>query len=140
MLSVLTFCMQGKIENPQDYVSTILSVCHEGVAPPITQVHCRRVVQNLPFKGVDLTEMKSQLRTFNPSKANASIEGKLKGLLTVARVYTCMGCVSTIVVAKRQDMPAIQQVLMEWAKPIMAAQQLKQQVLMQYRQSLFGGQ
>lgn len=130
---------KGRIENTQEYVSTILSVLHEGSAPPITQVHCKRIVQALPFKGIQVTaEMKKQLKTFDPAKCNSAIEGRLKGLLQVARIFSSMGCVCTVVVAKKKDMPAVKEALVDWAKPIMAAQQLKAQILAQWRSEFFG--
>ena len=49
-----------------------------------------------------------------------------------------MGCVSTLCVAKKADMQKINDILVEWAKPIIAVQQLKAQVGMQWRTKLEG--
>lgn len=49
-----------------------------------------------------------------------------------------MGCVSTLCVAKKSDLQKINNILVDWAKPIIAAQQLKAQVGMQWRAKLEG--
>lgn len=51
-------------------------------------------------------------------------------------VHEQMGCISTLCLAKRSDMQTINDVLMTWAKPILAAQQLKTQVGLQWRINL----
>ena len=133
--------LKGKLENPKGYVQNILAILHDGGAPPITALHSQRILEASPFQGISLTEeQKQKLRTFDPAKANASIEGKLKGLMQVARICTCMGCVTTLVVAKKQDLPAIKESLVAWAKPIVAAQQLKANLAAEWRFELFGGQ
>ena len=70
------------------------------------------------------------------SQVNDSIRGKLKGLIAVARISTQMGCVTTTCLAKKTDMPKIGDILMTWAKPIVAAQQMKAQAGLQWRTQL----
>lgn len=72
------------------------------------------------------------------SQVNACIEGKLKGLLQVARISTHMGCVTTVCLAKKDNMPKILDALMQWAKPIVAAQQMKAQLGLEWRANLEG--
>jgi hypothetical protein len=63
-------------------------------------------------------------------------QGKLKGLINVARISTQMGCLTTLCVVKNTDLPAVNEVLVSWAKPIIAAQQLKAHVGMEWRMQL----
>jgi hypothetical protein len=47
-----------------------------------------------------------------------------------------MGCVTTTCLAKKTDMPKIGDILTTWAKPIVAAQQMKAQAGLQWRTQL----
>ena len=79
---------------------------------------------------------KDKIKTFDVEKVNASVEGKLKGLIKVARISTQMGCLTTLCVAKISDMPAINNVLVGWAKPIIATQQFKAHLGLEWRMQL----
>lgn len=76
---------------------------------------------------------KDRIKTFDVNQVNACVTGKLKGLIKVARISTQMGCLTTLCVAKEKDMPTINNVLVSWAKPIIAAQQLKAHLGMEWR-------
>jgi hypothetical protein len=134
-LFLLRFWPQDKIEDPSEYVKTILSVLRDGEDPPITAVHSKRILKESPFsspaeiKGVK--DLLNQMKTFDPERSNRAL--KLKGLLKVARISSVMGCVTTLVLCRKKDLPALQDTLVEWAKPIMAAQQLKVQLASRWR-------
>jgi hypothetical protein len=124
------------VHSAQEYVNLIIDVLHEGKPPPITHVHADRILDIPPFPGMKMPN--KQIKTFDAARVNASIDGKLKGLVRVARISTQMGCVTTLCLAKKSDMPKIAEILMTWAKPIIAAQQLKAQVGLQCRMELEG--
>lgn len=69
-------------------------------------------------------------------QVNANIQGKLKGLVHVARISTQMGCVTTVCLVKKTDMPKVCGILTDWAKPIIAAQQMKAQAGLVWRTKL----
>lgn len=119
-----------------EYVSTILGVLHEGAAPSITAVHAKRMLTVPPYTGMDMSKFRP--KTFDHNKVNSAMQGKLKGLIRVARISTQMGCITTVCVAKKQDLPRICEVLTDWAKPIMAAQSMKAQVGMKWRERVEG--
>lgn len=120
----------------QEYVQNILSVLHEGVAPPITQVHADRILTKPCFKGMDMEKEKHRIKTFDAKAVNQSIQGKLKGLVKVARISTQMGCLTTLCVVNNKDLQAVNDILVTWAKPIVAAQQLKGSLGMEWRMKL----
>ena len=122
----------------KEYVSSILSVLHDGAAPSITEVHAKRVLRVPPYTGMDMSSLGKMLKTFDHRKANAAIEGRLKGLVRVARISTQMGCITTMCIAKKTDLQQICEVLTAWAKPIVAAQQMKAQIGLQWRAKLEG--
>ena len=121
----------------KDFVKTILGVLHEGMEPPVTHLHAKRILEVPPYKGMDASTMKD-VKTFDAAKLNASIKGSLKGLIKVARISTQMGCLTTLCVVKVTDLPKLNNVLVSWAKPIVAAQQLKAHVGLQWRMKLEG--
>ena len=152
------------VRSVKEYVSSILSVLHDGDAPGITEVHAKRIPTVPPYVGMDMAGLK--LKTFDHNKVffifwgrrtaschalsaqnltlckkkvNEGIRGKLKGLIRVARISSQMGCVTTTCIARKSDLPKICDVLMNWAKPIVAAQQMKAQAGLQWRTRLESG-
>ena len=138
----MLFIFQGRIEDPSEYVKTIIDVLHDGVPPPITAIHCKRILSECPFSshspipGVE--ELLKQMKTFDPDRANNALK-PLNGLLRVARISSAMGCITTLAVCKKKDLPILQNSLVEWAKPIVAAQQLKSQLASQWRAQYLDG-
>ena len=53
-----------------EYVSSILSVLHEGDAPGITEVHAKRILTVPPYLGMDMAGLK--LKTFDHVKVTFS--------------------------------------------------------------------
>ena len=74
------------------FVETILSVLHDGAPPPITKLHAKRILDVPVFTGMNGIEMSKQLKTFDANKVNSCIQGKLKGLIRVARISTQVMC------------------------------------------------
>lgn len=72
-------------------------------------------------------------------QVNASTEGKLKDLVGVARISTQMGCVTAACLVKKKDMQKVSDILTNWAKPIIAAQQMKAQAGVAWRTKLETG-
>ena len=83
-----------KLKNPAEYVQNILSVLHDGAAPPITELHSQRILQVSPFSGIELSEsQKKQLKTFDPARANSCIQVDLS--LLHSDFYDCLFSVLT---------------------------------------------
>jgi hypothetical protein len=66
----------GHHPHTHEFVHTILSVLHDGEAPPITEVHSKRILTVPCFKGMDMEKQRHKLKTFDAVQVNESIKAR----------------------------------------------------------------
>jgi hypothetical protein len=122
------------MELAKKYKDNILAVLHHDATPHTTQMIADRLAtKGLPF-GMTSDMIHAAVPAINVKDANSKIKGIFSACgVKVERISTCMGCVMTTCVVDVDALPKLTAAMMEWAKPIITANQIKGNVCTEFR-------